>query len=319
VLAGALASPLFARRALALPIDPAPKIANDARSRVLFVVIDRPEDATVTDHAPNIRGLTAAVRAFDPMARITTLTIADVARIDAATLDATYRPLAIIGAGSFTEWHKYGVDAHWKHELDQWMEIVRTTSIPMLAICGSHQLVAAAFNGFGAVAHMADRGDPVRISDELAASSPRGMWPNPRVGEEGTYPIVATTAGADDPLVRQMPHAPMAAAHHKDMVVDTTGFSLLYRGDHSRAAATSAPNQTCTRCHVQAMKRDDARRLLYTSQFHPEMAAFDESTGDDGGFGAAWVSGFLDLARRWWSADDLTIRSRRAMPLRDGS
>ncbi len=300
--------------------DPMPTSPGDARSRILFVVIDRPEDATLASHAPNIRGLGAAVGAFDPMARVTTLTIADLAAMDADALDATYRPLAIIGAGSFTEWHQYGVDADWKHKLDHWMAIIRTTEIPVLAICGSHQLVAAAFNGFGAVAHMADRGEPVRISDELAASSPRGMWPNPRVGEEGTYPIVATVAGAADPLVRTMPHAPMVATHHKDMVVDTTGFTLLYRGDNSRPAATDGADQTRARCHVQAMKRDDPRRLLYASQFHPEMAAFDESTGGDSGFGIEWVSGFLSLARKWWQEKEpLTSRSRPTAPTRVGS
>jgi GMP synthase-like glutamine amidotransferase len=251
------------------------------------------------------------------MARVTSLTIAELAGMDADALDATYHPLAIIGAGSFTEWHQYGVDADWKHKLDHWMEIIRTTQLPLLAICGSHQLVAAAFNGFGAVAHMTNDGDPVRISAELAASSPRGMWPNPRVGEEGTYPVVATIAGAADPLVREMPHAPMAAAHHKDMVVDTTGFTLLYRGDASRPPATSAGDQVRTRCHVQAMKKDDPRRLLYASQFHPEMAAFDESTGGDGGFGAAWVSGFLSLARKWWNEREaFTSRSRPTAPSR---
>ena len=303
-----------------MDVDPMPKVAGQARHRVLFVVIDRPEDATLAAHTPNLRGLTAAVAAFDPTARITSLTIADLVGLDADALDAKYHPLAIVGAGSFTEWHQYAFDADWKHKLDHWMDIIRTTHVPMLAICGSHQLVAAAFNGFGAVAHMADAGEPVRITDELAASSPRGMWPNPRVGEEGTYPIAATVAGAADPLVRAMPHAPMAATHHKDMVVDTTGFTVLYRGDPSRPPASSASDQARLRCHVQAMKKDDPHRLLYASQFHPEMAAFDESTGGDGGFGIEWVSGFLALARTWWKDGDLvTSRSRSTAPSRVGS
>jgi len=284
----------------------------------LYVVIDRPADAQMPEHAPNIRGLARAVAEFDPRVGVTCVTIADIAQMSAAAIDATYAPLAIVGAGSFTEWYQYGIDADWKQKLDHWMQIIRETTIPMLAICGSHQLVAAAFNGFGAVAHMSDRGEPVPISAELAATRPRGMWPWPRVGEEGTYPIVATSDGMSDPLVRAMPSAPMAAAHHKDMVVDTTGFTLLYEGDASRAPATEASDQTRVRCRVQALRRDDPRRLLYTSQFHPEMNAFDESTAGDRGFGATWVATFLALARKWWS-DPLTTSPTPIARWRGGS
>jgi hypothetical protein len=178
---------------------------------------------------------------------------------------------------------------------------VRTTTVPMLAVCGSHQLVGIAFNGFGAVAHMAASGDPVRISEELALATPTGMWPEPRVGEEGTYPVVATPSGEQDPLVRSTVSAPMAAAHHKDMVVDTSGFTVLYEGDASRDALTMAGDQAPTRCRVQAMKRDDRARILYTTQFHPEMNRFDESSAGDSGFGASFIAAFLSQARAWWA------------------
>lgn len=304
-VAGAIASPLVARGARAAPRE-APRIGRDrgarARSCVLFVVIDRPADAELPAHGPNVSGLTAAVKAFDPSARVVPVTIHDLAEMDAARIDATYAPLAIVGAGSFTEWYRYGTDPDWRRALDHWMAVLRTTTIPTLAICGSHQLVGLAFNGFGAVAHMNDRGEPIRIATELAASPPRGMWPSPRVGEEGTYPIAATVAGESDPLVRAMPPFPMAATHHKDMVVDTTGFTLLYVGDDARVAATSAGDQAQTRCRVQAMRLDAKHRILYSSQFHPEMCAFDESTCDDRGFGAIWIAEFLKLARAWWDA-----------------
>jgi GMP synthase-like glutamine amidotransferase len=321
--ASAMATPIlgaFGRNASAAPLDPSPfrkpledatpsvvsapslpDPASEPRTQVLFVVIDRPQDAGPPDHAPNLRGLRAAVNVFDSALRVTAVTIGDLAELDAAGLDATYRPLAIVGAGSFTEWFQYGLDAEWKSRLDHWMSIIRTTTVPMLAICGSHQLVAMAFNGFGAVAHMTSSGPPVRILDELSVSTPRGMWPTPRVGEEGTYPIATTAAAASDPLVRAIETAPMASAHHKDMVVDTSGFVLLYQGDDSRPPATRASEQAQLRCRVQAMRRDDRSRLLYTSQFHPEMSAFDESTASDRGFGATWVGAFLTLSRTWWS------------------
>jgi GMP synthase-like glutamine amidotransferase len=297
-LAGALATPLVAGDAFAAPFDR--ERSSTARERILFVVIDRPEDAQIEDHRPNIRGLESIVGDVDRRLHVAPITIGDVAHLDARALDATFEPLAIVGAGSFTEWFRYATDAAWQRNLDHWMEIVRETTIPMLAICGSHQLVALAFNGFGAVAHMNDGGAPVPISAELAASPPRPMWPARRVGEEGTYPLTATPSAEGDPLVRAMGRAPAAASHHKDMVVDVTGFSLLYRSDDGRSPATRAGDQARNRCIVQALRRDDPRRVLYTTQFHPEMSSFDESTGSDDGAGAAFIGAFLEVARRWW-------------------
>ena len=316
-IAGAIGSPLVTasatRRAFAAPIDARddaqrsvtlPEVepmssSTGARTQILYVIIDRPEDAVPADHEPNLRGLTAAVDEFDPTVKIVAVTIDELLDLDAAMVDATWRPLAVFSAGSFTEWFMYGVDAGWRRRLDHYMSLVRTLTVPMLAVCGSHQLVAIAYNGFEAVAHMTDAGAPVRISDELAASMPSGMWPSPRVGEEGTYPLVATTAGESDPIVRATSITPMAAAHHKDMVVETKGFSLLFRGDESRPAATRAQSQVQQRCRVQALKLDDPSRLLYTTQFHPEMSAFDESDAPDAGFGKSFVAAFLNEARKW--------------------
>jgi GMP synthase-like glutamine amidotransferase len=310
---GGLGSMALPRRARGAPFDDAPalpvvapklQLGAAARTQILYVIIDRPEDANPSDHVPNLDGLSAAVEGFDPSVKVAAITLADLAGLDAATLDTTWRPLAIYGAGSFTEWHMYGRDFAWRQRLDHWMDLVRATTIPMLAVCGSHQLVGIAFNGFGAVAHMANQGDPVRISDELSLVMPCGMWPEPRVGEEGTYPIVATSAGEADPLVRATASAPMAASHHKDMVVDASGFTLLYEGDASRAAATTASDQASPRCRVQGMRRDDRSRLLYSVQFHPEMPRFRESSTGDGGFGASFIAAFLARAKAWWAERD---------------
>jgi GMP synthase-like glutamine amidotransferase len=316
-IAGAIASPLVAtsatRRARAAPIgdeaqkslalpgvEAAPSSMRE-RSQVMYVIIDRPEDALPADHDPNLRGLSAVVAGWDPAVKIVAVTIDDLLDLGEAAIDDTWSPLAIFSAGSFTEWFMYGVDFGWRRRLDHYMSLLRTLTIPTLAVCGSHQLVALAFNGFGAVAHMTNAGKPVRIADELAASMPSGMWPSPRVGEEGTYPIVATSAAENDPVARTTSSAPMAAAHHKDMVIETSGFTLLYRGDESRPAATRARDQVEERCQVQALKLDDPGRLLYTTQFHPEMCAFDESDAQDAGFGKSFVAAFLQQARGWWS------------------
>jgi hypothetical protein len=268
-----------------------------SRRRVLYVVIDRPEDATPASHAPNVDGVRAAASAFDPPLTVDVVTVADLCGKD---VDATYAPFAIFGAGSFSEWFQYGADAKWRALLDEYMAFVRATSIPMLAVCGSHQLVAAAFNGWGAVAHMNDDGPPVMIADELAATPPHGLFPSPRVGEEGTYPVVAASGVDRDPFVLACGASVMTAVHHKDMVVDPNGYTLLYRGDPSRDAASSAGRQAQRRCVVHALRRDDPARLLVTTQFHPEMGGFAESTQDDAGFGARWLASFFAQASAWW-------------------
>jgi GMP synthase-like glutamine amidotransferase len=270
------------------------------RTGLLYVLIDRPENAGEKDHADNLAGLARIVASLDAGVTITTVTVADLIGINAAAIDEAFRPLAVLSGGSFTEWFEYGRDPVWRQQLDGYMSFLRTTTTPLLAICGSHQLVAAAFHGFGAIAHMVDEGEPIRILDELSAKIPRGLWPDPRVGEEGTYPLRATAAGATDPLVQSISLTPMASSHHKDMVIDTRGFALLYRGDEDRLPATRAPDQARQRCVVQAMKHASPSRLLYSCQFHPEIRAFEESTRDDGGFGQQWIMGFLSLARRWW-------------------
>jgi len=311
-LAGAALSPLGLSRALAAPglgeaptLDPLlkPKTFEPTlRRRVLYVVIDRVEDGPMSYHQSNIHGVRTAVSAFDPTFEVVALTVTDLAGMDAALLDATYQPLAVFGAGSFTEWFMYAVDSSWRSRLDHYMGLLRTMKIPLVAVCGSHQLVAIAFNGFSAVAHMTDHGAPVRVSEELAAPKPRGMWPWPRVGEEGNYPVLATQAGLLDPIVKASGTAPIAASHHKDMVVDTSGFTLLYQGDESRTPATTAGEQVKVRCRVQGMRLDDPTRLLYSTQFHPEMRGFDESTTDDKGFGVKWLHAFLREAQAFWAA-----------------
>ncbi len=282
--------------------QPDPKKAF-ARRRVLFVVIDRPEDGPLAFHQSNLRGVRSAVSSHDPEYEVVPITIGELAGMDEAAIEATYHPLCIFSAGSFTEWFLYGVDASWRASLDHYMTFLRRTTMPVLAVCGSHQLVAIAFNGFSAVAHMTDAGAPVRISDELAAPKPRGMWPTPRVGEEGTYPVLATQAGAMDPIVKAAGTTPLVASHHKDMVVDITGFTLLYTGDEGRSPATLAGEQVKVRCRVQGVRLDDATRVLYATQFHPEMRQFDESTSDDQGFGAKWIRAFLSAAERHWSPE----------------
>lgn len=285
-------------------------MASDTRSTILYVVIDRPEDIDLAWHDPNVAGVRAAAATFDPSTHVEVVTIGDLDGMDAASIDARWSPLAIFNAGSWSEWFQYGLDADWKRRLDGYMAFLRSTKVPIHAVCGSHQLVAAAFNGWSAVAHMNDVAPPISIATELAANPPTLLAPDPRVGEQGTYPITPTDAGSADPLVASVMaqlSAPMASLHHCDEVVDTTGFVLLWSPDRSRAPATTATGQSLARCDVQGMVLADPTRLLYSTQFHPEISGFAESVGDDGGFGRAWLVAFFGLARAHWATTAATV------------
>jgi GMP synthase-like glutamine amidotransferase len=275
---------------------------SDTRRTILFVTIDRPADIDQRWHDPNAAGVQAAAAAVNRSFTVVRVTIDDLLGLDAAALDAKWSPLAIFSAGSWSEWFHYADDDAWRARLDNYMAIVRATDVPLLAVCGSHQLVSVAFNGWSAVAHMNDGGDPVPITDELAADPPVGLFPAPRVGEEGSYPVVVVDGAEDDPLVWATGDAPLLSVHHKDMVVATDGFTLLYTADPSRPAATTASDQAQSRCRVQALRRDDPTRILYTTQFHPEMPRFSESTQDDAGAGRAWLVAFVEAAAEYWGS-----------------
>ena len=58
------------------------------------------------------------------------------------------------------------------------------------------------------------------------------------------------------------------------------------------------------------MKLDDPSRLLYSTQFHPEMAKFDESTDTDSGFGQSFLGAFLLRAREWWRDHDVELPAK---------
>jgi hypothetical protein len=156
--------------------DPADarEVADLARRRtILYVTFDRPSDARLHDHQVNLEGLARALEGYDRSLRIVPVHIDGLVGLDAAALDAQYHPFAVFAAGSFTEWYEYARDEHWRASLDHWMTLIRSTRLPMIAVCGSHELVAIAFGGFASVAHMADVGAPVRVSTEIEAAPPR--------------------------------------------------------------------------------------------------------------------------------------------------
>ncbi len=104
-------------------------VQGDARSTVRYVTIDRPQDIDLRRHNPNVAGLQASASAVDDSLAVTVVTLEQLASLDAAGLDATYRPLAIFGAGSWSEWFHYADDDAWRAKLDAYMAIIRTTTI----------------------------------------------------------------------------------------------------------------------------------------------------------------------------------------------
>src|SRR5205085_1879833 len=97
----------------------------------------------------------------------------------------------------------YGSNEEWARLCDSWCEMVQSTRIPILAVCGSHQLLARAFGaGWDAIGHMVRNSAPdVPIARELATTPPTNLIPEPRIGEHGTFPFVAPRWSEDDPLL----------------------------------------------------------------------------------------------------------------------
>ena len=74
---------------------------------ILFITIDRPEDIDPAWHQPNVKGLQAAAAATDPSFTVERITIDDLVGMDADALDSRWQPVAIFGAGSWSEWYLY--------------------------------------------------------------------------------------------------------------------------------------------------------------------------------------------------------------------
>jgi hypothetical protein len=298
------------------------------RTKILYVVIDEAadRDAHWGEHDANVGGLKAAVDAFQGPSGSLVVEKTDVyslyAKAPASMRNQTALTFsiddlrgdrdvfAIFGAGSFTEWQTYkaipqptlaGTSITYQNALDLYMAVLRGNSVPIFAVCGSHQLVAAAFNSFTALAHMNDSGSPPPATD------PPPTWSRP--GEFGTYPIALAAGAAADNLLIELVRRKAGtqnmkfAIHHCDMVVNTGLFQLLFQEDAARPASPDpgAGSQATKRCHVQGMKRnydpsDD--RLLYTTQFHPEMEAFGSALDD--GWGRALLGSFFSLATAFW-------------------
>jgi len=261
---------------------------------LLYVYFDRPEDAGEAAHAFNIQGLVDALRASPQQVSVLPVHARALFGRGDAELRGRFSALGIFLAGSFTEWFQYGVDAEFRRTVDEIAPLLRTTQLPLLAVCGGHQLLAAAMNGLGAIAHMGTDDEHVAIGKELALATPRLLAPSPRVGQEGTYPLALTVEGKNDALFACLDRRDAwVSQHHKDMVVNIDGAALLATDDGARRPRTTAAHQAA--CQVQAV-RWAGRSACYGVQFHPEVGRFAEATSSDQGSGGRLLRAFVEHA-----------------------
>ncbi len=307
-------------------------MANGSERRVvLYVTVDpfdhRDGAGELRGHKPNLARLKEAATSWRPDTIVKDIWCAHLAEETLADPSL----LALFLSGSYTDWMEAFREPEWQRMLDAYCALLRQTHVPILAVCGSHQLVAYAFGGWKAVGHMAARGAPaVSIAEEADGIS---RVPNPRVGEVGTFLYRRETG---DPLfagLAERPEDPLIFSQwHQDLVLlpGLPAESLLRpiglecaaldptfpRGPRvalqppSLGETEIGPARTPSRrhvesveecCRVQALRYDvpPAGRILYTTQFHPDLAGADSAGNRD--HGIAMLHNFFSLADAVWA------------------
>jgi GMP synthase (glutamine-hydrolysing) len=166
----------------------------------------------------------------------------------------SFSPDAIVLSGTFTDFDYYN-QAH----LAKFAEFVKTTKIPILAICGSHQLVAAAF------------GSELKTLDDLELSEKR----TERLVEyqyrfvkivDNTDPIFAgiddESSGIWQDYTKEDDILRVWQNHGVQVVGVPDGFKLL---------------ATSYLCKNQMMVKTSDGQLIYAVQFHLEKSFEDWS------------------------------------------
>jgi hypothetical protein len=248
--------------------------------------------------------------------------------------------LALWGAGSYTEWFvpPPGRSEHsncggpfaapdWTGVLDRYCEQVRNTVVPILAVCGSHQLLARAFADWGSVGHMVPGGQAIpTVADEFEQG--RCLIPCPRLGEKGVFPMRVCAGQEGDPLLTGLPSKLCFVEDHHDEVLAGAhpAFAAVLEPDpdaeplfvqRSDRAAHANPEDAPSRCQVQALRLDRPDRLLYMTQFHPEASARYYVPGGNPDplidvNADQLLRNFIWMARRFWT--DRKPSSRRLKP-----
>jgi len=300
-------------------------MAGPVKRRVLlYVTLDR------ADHRDGEGGPGAHRRNFERLRDIAAAWRPDTQtehrwcpELTPATLDDPSL-LAVFLSGSFTEWVEAFRSPAWRRHLDAYAALVRAARAPMLAVCGSHQFLAYAYGGWGAVGHMAPAGQrPVSAADE---SDGVFRAPNPRVGETGVF---AFRTERPDPILAGLPDRLRFVEYHHDQALEEAlpdcAVSLLAPDDAEEALQAPAYDlgevitrpgapaekyvhrpvaSPAERCRVQAVRYDapPAGRVLYSVQFHPELdwRADDPRAQVADAHGPALLRNFLSLSAHYW-------------------
>jgi GMP synthase-like glutamine amidotransferase len=159
---------------------------------------------------------------------------------------------ALVIGGNVTNWPHYSGDS-----LAPMFGIIREAAIPILGLCGGHQLIALAHGGPEAI-------NPLRAGDP----APDAIYGPDSFREWGFTPVRILRP---DPLFDGLPETPVfLEAHYLEVAGPPPGFDAL--------ASTGD-------CRVQVMKRAD--RPVYGAQFHPE--GYIDGPGD----ALAWLVGYV--------------------------
>ena len=176
------------------------------------------------------------------------------------------KPLAIVLGGSGTPWEKF-ITRNWSREF----EIIKKAEVPILGICGSHQIIGMAY-------HEPNRKlgcSPIRRLREDEEDRNRGTHMEGYFVEKGYLPVKILKR--DDPLFEGL---------NETIIVDEGHYCEIKRlpAEFELLASTDE-------CRIQAMRHKS--RPLYGVQFHPQI--FDDEHPD----GRRIIENFLKIARRW--------------------
>src|SRR5205085_8252898 len=131
--------------------------------------------------------------------------------------------------------------------------------------------------GWEAIGHMVrSASSDVPIARELATSPPTNLIPSPRLGEHGTFPLMAPRWAEDDPLfARGLGQRIMHFTEsHSDQVLrkgmgwDFVELLAPAKDDDALEVPGGPPLAARDRCKVQALRWVGDERVMYSLQFH---------------------------------------------------